>query len=408
MDNNTFKKRPIDKLRGLLNFAGVKMEDFLPYEASLPVGVNADHGPDFLADIKSVISDNINVISSASRVDRYFQEEGEQFCNPDPNEKIWLLMKDMLDSWPDAIFFKNRTGNLILVNEAHAWGMRSKFMDVIGKTDWDLFPREEASLMVKDDEYVMRTGRPIIDKVEYITFGDGTRHYVSITKVPRRDENGRIIGLMGISRDITGNLYQTMFATYKGCMFISTKDGQWFDINEDGARMFGYKNREEFLAHTKVQDIYWNVTDRKKYMHEIEKNDGVKNYEMCFRKQDNTPINVQITANVIIKDGKVWGYNGTIRDVTVERRAKDEDQEKIKNLSRSVSKMRKFILRWLSGGLKLFSESEEGHVMDGLTTKQKELFPLFILGKSDAEIAQLTNLPEMTVAKHRYEIYKSN
>ncbi|MCA9395030.1 MAG: response regulator transcription factor, partial [Candidatus Omnitrophica bacterium] len=72
------------------------------------------------------------------------------------------------------------------------------------------------------------------------------------------------------------------------------------------------------------------------------------------------------------------------------------------------SKMRKFILRWLSGGLKLFAESEEGHVMDGLTTKQKELFPLFILGKSDAEIAQLTNLPEMTVAKHRYEIYKSN
>ncbi|MCA9399972.1 MAG: PAS domain-containing protein, partial [Candidatus Omnitrophica bacterium] len=180
------------------------MEDFLPYEASLPVGVHVDHGPDFLADIKSVISDNINVISSVSRVDSYFQDEGERLCKPDPNEKIWLLMKDMLDSWPDAIFFKNRTGNLILVNEAHAWGMRSKFMDVIGKTDWDLFPSEEASLMVKDDEYVMRTGRPIIDKVEYITFGDGTRHYVSITKVPRRDENGRIIGLMGISRDITG------------------------------------------------------------------------------------------------------------------------------------------------------------------------------------------------------------
>ena len=100
-------------------------------------------------------------------------------------------MKDMLDSWPDAIFFKNRSGELILVNEAHAFGMRSKFLDVIGKKDSDLFPEDEAELMQKDDEYVMTTGNPIVDKVEYITFGDGTRHYVSITKVPRRDERGK-------------------------------------------------------------------------------------------------------------------------------------------------------------------------------------------------------------------------
>lgn len=357
MDNNPFKKRPVEKLKGLLNFAGVKMEDFLPHEAPQPAYAYADHGPNFLADIKSVISDNINVISSASRVDRYFQEQGVvSVCEPDTNEKIWLLMKDMLDSWPDAIFFKNRNGNLILVNEAHALGMRSKFIDVIGKTDWDLFPKEEAVIMTKDDEYVMTTGRPIIDKVEYITFGDGSRHYVSITKVPRRDENGHIIGIMGISRDITGNLYQTLFTTYKGCMFISTKDGQWFDINEDGARMFGYKNREDFLNFTKVQDIYWNIDDRKNYMQEIEKNGGVKNYEMSFRKKDNTSINVQITATVIVKDGKVWGYNGTIRDVTCERRSKDEDQKKIKSLNRTVAKLRKFILHWLSGGLKLFQK----------------------------------------------------
>jgi PAS domain S-box-containing protein len=117
-------------------------------------------------------------------------------------------MKDMLDSWPDAIFFKNRSGELILVNEAHAKGMRSKFADVIGKKDDDLFPAEQAMAMKKDDEYVMTTGKPILDKVEYITFGDGTHHYVSVTKVPRRDENGNIIGIMGISRDITGSMHQ--------------------------------------------------------------------------------------------------------------------------------------------------------------------------------------------------------
>ena len=410
MKNKSYKKQPITKLKGLLNFAGVQVEDFLPKDIPQKVGVGAC-GSNFLADIRSVISDNIDVISSSSRVDQYLGEPNDLDSDRSLHcgkEKIWLLMKDMLDSWPDAIFFKNRSGELILVNEAHALGMRSKFLDVIGKKDSDLFPKEEAELMQKDDEYVMTTGEPIVDKVEYITFGDGTRHYVSITKVPRRDERGNIIGLMGISRDITGNLYQMLFATHKDCMFISTKDGNWFDINEEGARgLFGYESREDFLSHSRVKDVYLNPKDRAKYVSNIEKKGSVRDFEMRFRKKDNSPIDVKITATVIVKDGKVWGYHGTIRDITVERRSQDEDRRRIKNLNQTVSTMKKFILRWLSGGLKLFTDSEDGNCLDGLSVKQKELFPLFILGKSDQEIAQLTNLKESVVAEHRYEIYKN-
>ncbi len=409
MDNKSYKKQPITKLKGLLNFAGVQVEDFLPKDVPQKVGVGS--GSNFLADIRSVISDNMDVISSSSRVDKYLgqpcQSDSERsvYCD---DEKIWLLMKDMLDSWPDAIFFKNRSGELILVNEAHAFGMRSKFLDVIGKKDSDLFPEDEAELMHKDDEYVMTTGNPIVDKVEYITFGDGTRHYVSITKVPRRDERGNIIGLMGISRDVTGNLYQMLFATHKDCMFISTKDGKWFDINEEGAReMFGYESREDFLSHSRVKDVYLNPKDRAKYVREIEKKGSVRGLEMRFRKKDNTPIDVKITATVIVKDGKVWGYHGTIRDITIERRTQNEEKKRIKKLGKTVSKLRKFILLGLSSGLKLFSETEDGNAMAGLTVKQKELFPLFILGKTDQDIAQMTNLKESEVAGYRYEIYKN-
>ena len=115
---------------------------------------------------------------------------------------------------------------------------------------------------------------------------------------------------MGISRDVTGNLYQMLFATHKDCMFISTKDGNWFDINDEGAReMFGYENREDFLSHSKVKDVYLNPKDRAKYVREIEKKGSVRDLEMRFRKKDNTPIDVKITATVIVKDGKVWGVS---------------------------------------------------------------------------------------------------
>ncbi|MHC4592594.1 MAG: PAS domain S-box protein, partial [Planctomycetota bacterium] len=74
---------------------------------------------------------------------------------------------------------------------------------VIGKSDDDFYPEEEARRMADDDKALMRTGRPIIAKEEKVTRPDGHVHWVSTTKVPRYDPRGRVIGTMGISRDIT-------------------------------------------------------------------------------------------------------------------------------------------------------------------------------------------------------------
>ncbi|MBU0497061.1 MAG: PAS domain-containing protein [Candidatus Thermoplasmatota archaeon] len=409
MKNKLYAKKPLDKFKALLNFADLDVDDYMDTDRK-PKNIKEDEICQ-LANIRSVITQNMKVLSSSPRFANYFDDSQTKVKNENKDEKMWLIMKDLLDSWPDAIFFKNRIGELVLVNNAHAMGMRSKFTDVIGKTDRDLFSKEEADLMIKDDEYVMTTGNPIIDKVEYITFGDGTRHYVSITKVPRKDEHGNIIGLMGISRDVTDNLYQTLFSNYKGCIFITTKEGKWFDINEEGVRMFGYKSREEFLAHTKVHDVYFDTKDRENYMKNIERLGGVKNYEMTLRKKDGSTIDVQITATVIIRDNKVWGYNGTIRDITDERQLQKENQKKITDLTRTIARLKRFILSGITNSLKVFMDivgGKEANLMDGLTAKQKELFPLFILGKSDSEIAGLTNLTEQQVSKYRYEIYKQN
>lgn len=112
-----------------------------------------------------------------------------------------------MDNSPDVIYFKDRKGRLILVNRAHAKGLGLTPKQVIGKTDFDIFPKERACKMLEDDMRVIKTGKPIIDKIERATRADGVDNYVSTTKVPRYDEKGNIIGLIGITRDITKRMH---------------------------------------------------------------------------------------------------------------------------------------------------------------------------------------------------------
>lgn len=115
----------------------------------------------------------------------------------------YRLLSDLMKYIPDVIYFKDRSGRLIMVNDAHAKGLGLTPEKVAGKTDYDIFGKERAALMAKDDEFVMSKGKAIIDKVERSTRADGEDNYVSTTKIPRYDEQGRVVGLIGITRDIT-------------------------------------------------------------------------------------------------------------------------------------------------------------------------------------------------------------
>jgi PAS domain S-box-containing protein len=113
------------------------------------------------------------------------------------------LLQSLLDNIPDAIYFKDAKNRLILVNKAHAGGLGLKPHQVVGRTDFDFFPRKQARKMFEDDNLVLKTGLPLIDKVEKTTRPNGTRHFVSTTKIPWFNKDGKTIGTIGITRDIT-------------------------------------------------------------------------------------------------------------------------------------------------------------------------------------------------------------
>jgi len=113
------------------------------------------------------------------------------------------LLQTLMDSIPDSIYFKNEENKFIMVNKAKAAHSNVKPEEMIGKTDFDFFPEEQARKAFDDDQEVIRTGKFIINKIERLTGINGTERWVSVTKIPRFDAEGNIIGTMGISRDIT-------------------------------------------------------------------------------------------------------------------------------------------------------------------------------------------------------------
>ncbi|MBN1304097.1 MAG: response regulator [Anaerolineales bacterium] len=123
-------------------------------------------------------------------------------------EKIQLpesyLLNVLLDSIPDRIYAKDIQGRKILSNKAdwNASGGES-MEDVVGKTDFETYPPDIAEKFWADDMTVIESGIPIINREE--PGFDKARNPVHVlsTKIPLRDSDGNVIGLVGIGRDIT-------------------------------------------------------------------------------------------------------------------------------------------------------------------------------------------------------------
>lgn len=113
------------------------------------------------------------------------------------------FFENLLDNIPDAVYFKDRDNRIIKVNSFYLQGSKFKKEELIGKTDFDFFPPAQAKDMFEDDNRVLNTGKPVVGKIEKTLLSDGQWNQVITTKIPMRDGSGKIIGTMGITRDMT-------------------------------------------------------------------------------------------------------------------------------------------------------------------------------------------------------------
>ena len=140
--------------------------------------------------VKAIVI-NYRDISARKQAEEMLQEERN-------------LLRTLIDHLPDRIYVMDAEGRKTLSNTADWKASGGKTMEeVIGKTDFDTYPPEMAEEFWALDKAVLNSGKPVINYEEPGFDASGDPVWVLSTKVPLRDGQGKVVGLVGIGRDIT-------------------------------------------------------------------------------------------------------------------------------------------------------------------------------------------------------------
>jgi hypothetical protein len=126
-------------------------------------------------------------------------------------EKERSLLRTMIDNLPNSVFVKDEKYRKVLVNPIHIesvaqvvlrFGMKPT-TDILGKTDFEIYPKELAEMYLQDDQKVIRDGLTILNKEESGMDPQGELRWFLVSKIPLKDKSGSIKGMVGITTDIT-------------------------------------------------------------------------------------------------------------------------------------------------------------------------------------------------------------
>jgi len=300
------------------------------------------------------------------------------------------LLQSLLDNIPDCIYFKDETGKFIDVNKAKANHFNTTPEKMIGKTDFDFFSEKGASNSFEEDKKVMETGEPIINKIEKIVNQNGVEHWVSVTKLPRYDEKGKIIGTMGINREITEikkseEKYRNLFEKAIDPIVILDGKGNFLDVNEQVIKLMGY-SKEELIGKRFDEAKILTQESLKKGLENFAKRmkgEEIPTYEVEVVTKNGERIPAEINASPVYEDEKVTGDLVILRDLRERHKREEMEKELIEseNRFRDIFDSTSDFLLYLEKGIIL----DINKTALGLAGLDKEK----IIGKNFSELKEL-------------------
>jgi PAS domain S-box-containing protein len=250
------------------------------------------------------------------------------------------ILHCLMENLPDHVYCKDRESRFVRVNKSMAGLFNvEKPEELLGKCDFDFFTPEHAQPAYEDEKEILRTGKPIVAKVEKETWPDGRITWVSTTKLPLLDENQQPIGTFGISRDVTeqhriANALKESEAFYHS--LVENLPQNIFRKNRQGHFTFGNrlfcatlgKTLDEILGKTDL-DFFpaelaanYQADDRKV----IKSGQPLEQVEE-HRLPDGRLVYVQVVKTPILDlNGDVIGIQGIFWDITERKMAELEMQ----------------------------------------------------------------------------------
>jgi two-component system, cell cycle sensor histidine kinase and response regulator CckA len=175
------------------------------------------------------------------------------------------LFRLVLDNLPSIIFIKDKDGRYVLSNRAHQGVLGVSQEALLGKTGFDFHPPELARQYQEEEKRVMRAGEPLPPKEERaLNHGIGGYRWHLTSRLPFKDETGRVTGIVGISHDITERkraeevlresqaLYHSFVDQLPAAVFRKDREGRYVMVNPRFCQLKGVE-AEEFLGKTPVE-----------------------------------------------------------------------------------------------------------------------------------------------------------
>ena len=248
----------------------------------------------------------------------------------------------IIENQPGLLWLKDTEGRFLSVNTAFAksCGLNDPEL-LVGKTDFDIWPKELADRYTTDDVKVLTSRVPFI--TEEPISAKGQISWFETFKTPVFDNNGDVIGTTGYAHDITErkkaenalreseDKFRLTFDSSPDSINVNrVEDGLFVEINEGFTRTTGY-NWSDVMGKTSMElNIWENPTDRQKLVQGLQEKGFVENLETQFRRKDGNLLNGLMSARVIKLKG-VPHLISITRDIT-ERKIHEKEQMKIEKL----------------------------------------------------------------------------
>lgn len=237
-----------------------------------------------------------------------------------------MLMK-IINALPHQIYLKDNKGKFLLINQGLANFHRMSSEEILGKTDFDLFRKEEAEMFYKIDQEIIRTGRAQYIPEEYFTDKKGNTKVNHTVKMPFYINEKNELGILGINIDITEEKlaekaikeseakYRMLMEQASDGIYLSDKEGYIVDANQRACQMFGYELEEFLNMNIKKLADPVAFTDTILRMPDSKDRQSII-IERRFIKKNGTPFTVELSAK-LLDDGS---HQAIIRDITERKR----------------------------------------------------------------------------------------
>ncbi|MFH1830430.1 MAG: PAS domain S-box protein [Pseudomonadota bacterium] len=252
-----------------------------------------------------------------------------------------LLYKTLFDHLPQKIFLKDRESVYLACNENYAKDLKIKPHEIVGKNDFDFYPKDLAEKYRADDKDIMDSGKSRDIEEKYIL--DGKEIFVHTFKTPIRDEGGNVVGVLGVFWDITEHRrteeilrqgevhHRTIIQAALDGFWINDMQGRIVDVNKAYCQMIGY-SREELLkmAISDVEAIE-KPEETARHIEHIVKH-GHDRFESRQRRKDGRIIDVEVSAAYSDEGGGQLVV--FLRDITERKEAEEALRTKLAEIEK--------------------------------------------------------------------------